>query len=60
MKFNPLESGAKADLSVKIDTLRYNRYDYTDVTMGVQLSEGVYNGTIISNCRDLNAALTLN
>ncbi len=60
MKFNPLASGAKTDLSVKIDTLRYNRYDYTNVSMGVQLADGAYNGTIISNCQDLNAVLTLN
>ena len=59
LKFNPLKSGAKASLSLSVDSLHYNRYDYTDMNLDLKLSEGLYNGTLITNCEALKTALTL-
>ena len=60
VKFNPMERGAKTDLSLQLDTLRYNRYNYTGANLKLQLAEGVYNGTLTSSNQDLNISLDLN
>jgi hypothetical protein len=60
IKFNPLEEGAKAKLSLNIDSLHYNRYDYREINLDLKLSDGAYNGTIVSNSSDANLALTMN
>ena len=60
LKFNPLEEGAKAKLSLNVDSLHYNRYDYRDINLDLKLSDGVYNGTIVSNSQDANLTLTMN
>ena len=60
IKFNPLERGAKSNISLSVDTLHYNRYDYSQMRVDVQLSNGAYNGTITSNCEDLKTSLALN
>ena len=60
LRFNPLEEAAKAKLSLNIDSLHYNSYDYRDINLDLKLSDGAYNGTIVSNSCDANLALKMN
>lgn len=59
VKFNPMQEGATSNILLKVDSLYYNRYDYTDIKLKVALSDGIYNGSIVSNCQDAKMSLTL-
>ena len=58
-RFNPMQEGATSNISLMVDSLYYNRYDYTDIKLQMALSDGIYNGSIVSNCRDAKMSLTL-
>ncbi|MBR2475015.1 MAG: hypothetical protein IKB57_00545, partial [Bacteroidaceae bacterium] len=58
-KFNPMQEGATSNISLMVDSLYYNRYDYTDIKLQMALSGGIYNGSIVSKCQDAEMSLTL-
>lgn len=59
-KFNPMQEGARADISLSVDTISYNNYDYSDIDMLIALSEGKYQGSLTSNSSGLKMSLSMN